>query len=186
MSTTMMPRSIGGYGLLPRTTVCTWLALFGAVVGGCQSPHSTEWRPTAAEPPGEKATLAYAERQEILRVMRGVAPDHELSLDCRPEPVMWDDICRVVDAACSEVFMAVAQVSDVSEEAKRVYHLRTIDEKPATLTVRRSDESWMGYEATAEVGLFGTETDAARAADLVAHFEQHLGQFTQRRTAVGW
>lgn len=157
------------------------LAVLALMVAGCQQPPSTEWRPTTTEPPHEKAALTDAERREVRGILRELARDHELSPDRQPQQIDWRDIRRVVDGACSEVFMAVAQV-EILDDARRVYHIRTADEKPAELTVTRVGEGLTDYEAAAVVGVFRDET--VRAAELVEQFEKHLEWLHQRRLAA--
>jgi hypothetical protein len=158
------------------------LGLFALVTaaGGCQVRPSTEWRPTSTDPPHEKGTLTRAEQNDIRRALASIAYGHAPSPDREPRPIDWRDIRRVVDAACSEMFMAVAQVENV-DDATRVYRIRTIDEKPAELIVSRDGKGLADFSANATVGLFEDCQDRAR--ELVEHFESHLIQLRQRRLA---
>jgi hypothetical protein len=152
-----------------------------ASFGGCQARPSVEWRPTAEEPPHEKATLTTAEQRQVRGVLRDLSRDHQPSPDRQPEPIGWSDIRRVVAAACSDVFMAVAQVRTV-DETTRIYHIRTVDEKPAKLTVTRIGEGLTDFRAEATVGVF--EDDFERAAELVEQFGNHLLMLRNRRYAA--
>jgi len=138
------------------------------------------WRPTTDEPPHEKAWLTNEEQREVHAALAGVAADHQPLTDPHPRPIDWRDIRRVLDAACSDVFMAVAEVTTV-DESTRCYRLRTLNEKSASISITRVGDGFADVHAEATVGLFGDETD--RAAELVQSFQDRYVALRDRRLA---
>jgi hypothetical protein len=158
--------------------------LMTLMTAGCQQRFAGESRPTAVmeSQPLETAVMSAAEQREVTRVLRELARDHQPSLDREPLPITWPDVRRIVAMACSANEMAIARVVSIDDET-RIFHIRTLDERPATLTVRRiqpdDDLPLDMYDAEATVGLF--EDDFDRAQRLVEAFNAEVTWLRHQR-----
>lgn len=113
--------------------------------------------------------------------MTAVAGDH-LPVD-PPRPaehgVRWTDVPIAMEYASAAVEMAVTRRT---EEADRyVFELKTVDDRPGRMTVRRTDNDRI-YEAEATVGRFDLANDRILAERLLAAFDRQMHQFGKKRT----
>ncbi|MHC4947193.1 MAG: hypothetical protein ACYTG1_02870 [Planctomycetota bacterium] len=104
------------------------------------------------------------ERARALDGFRDAAGDYRSQDPPRPAPPRgrWSDLPRAVSLAAAEVEMAVFR--EVALPDRLEYVLRTIDDRPATLSVRRTHDERV-WTAEATVGRF--DDDPARGQALL-------------------
>lgn len=127
----------------------------------------------------EIARLDAAQQVEVTRAIRSVANERAVRSEFGPAEhgVRWSDMDLAVYYATAELEMAIVRVDRTPEAL--AYLIETIDEKPATLIVRRRPAPEM-YEAEATVGRFGNEIE--RAQRLVKALDQHLRSLGSKRS----
>jgi len=92
------------------------------------------------------------------------------------EGVRWSDVPLAVLYACDEIEAAVTRQAE--HDWGWEFAIRTVEDWPATLRVRRADPPRI-YDASASVGVFGDRTD--RAAALLAAFDEQMRAFGRKR-----
>jgi hypothetical protein len=90
--------------------------------------------------------------------------------------VRWSDVPLAVPDACADAEMAV--VSSVETRDSLEYMLRTIEDYPGTLVIRRPNDGSV-YQATATIGRFGDHTD--RAQQLLKALDEQMKAYGRKR-----
>ncbi|MHC4991766.1 MAG: hypothetical protein ACYTGC_12375 [Planctomycetota bacterium] len=124
--------------------------------------------------------LTSTEQAEILETLAALADGHEPSSAPRsaPEGVRWSDVRRAVEAACNELGVEMAVVRRHTHDWGYRFELKTVEDRPAELTVRRVDGPGV-YETTATVGRFQDDEDRAEA--LRRAFDEHMRAYGRKR-----
>jgi hypothetical protein len=91
--------------------------------------------------------------------------------------VRWSDLAIAVAYACDDVEMAV--VREIEHDWGAEFVLRTINDEPGVLTVRRMDDA-NRYEAEAVIGFFKDRRD--QAAALIKALDRHWREFGRKRS----
>lgn len=127
-----------------------------------------------------KLVLDSTDQARALGDMRSVAGDH---LVVQPPfssgSVRWSDIPLALDYACAVVEMAI--VRTIYEPDGYVFKLKTIDDRPGEITLRRVDDERV-YLAEATVGRLGDDEDLARR--LLVELDRQLHLFGSKRKLI--
>lgn len=164
------------------TTKRIILTLLGslALILGISCEQAPKVMPTQELAPGEKVMLDSSDRSEILSAFRSISQGRELVN--RPSKaangVRWSDVPKAAAAACNEVGVEMAIVETIKNDWGYTFILKTIEDWPAQLIVRKLDNAQV-YQATATVGRF---RDYQKRADkLLAVFGQKMRAFGRKR-----
>jgi len=149
---------------------------------GCssQQPAAAHLSRMQSEP-REDLLLSSAEQSEVIAAMKTVAIDHTPS---QPRPFVremrWSDLPAAVSAACDQpgVEMVIVQQEQVAWGT--VFHLRTVEDRPAMLEVRRRDDERL-YEARAMIGHFNLAKDEARANLLLQEVDRAMERYAKKK-----
>jgi len=168
-------------------TFCRLAAAVGAAlaVSGCgqpQGPAASRLELTPEEPP-QKAVLTEREQGEVLAVMRACVQENEAIDPPRPAALgkRWSDIEDAVYYACEDVEAAVMGTTRREDGRLLVFRLRTIEDWPGELLVRRTDDVNV-YHAEVWFGRFPDDPKhAARRDALIAALERNLCAFGLKR-----
>ena len=162
-----------------RTTI---FALFGSLALGLgiSCEQAPKVLPTKELAPDEKVLLDSSDRTEILSAFRSLTKGKKLVN--RParaiKGVRWSDVPKAVAAACGENGVEMAVVETITQDWGYTFIIKTVEDKPAQLIVRRLDNDQV-YQASATVGRF--HDDQKRADKLLAVFEQKMKAFGRKR-----
>jgi hypothetical protein len=152
-----------------------------ALMPGCTA------KPAAATPlvvidplePASVGVLTDSQRMQVERAFDDLAPGHKAGAKPTPAPSergRWSDVHLAVLYACDEIEAAVVQRT--KHEWGWEYHLRTAEDWPGTLMIRRADTARV-YEASAIIGIFGDRTE--RATALIEAFAEQMRDFGSKR-----
>lgn len=154
---------------------CCWSGVF---LGACEQPgNAVSSQALVTE---ERAVLTPAHRAEMRSALRSIA--HGRILVDRPGPapggLRWSDVERAAAEAVGELGVEMAILETQAHDDGYTFRLKTIEDRPAQLTVRRRDDGRV-YEATATVGRFAD--DQQRADALLAAFDRMMRAFGRKR-----
>lgn len=158
--------------------VFTLLTLVGC---GVEQPFAatTNLRLTQEEE-SQKLVLDSSDQARVLGDLRSVAGDHMV---VRPPTasgsIRWSDVPLALGYACAEVEMAI--VRTISEPQRYIFKLKTIDDRPGEITIRRVDDDRV-YIAEATVGRLGDDEDLARR--LLSELDRQLHRFGAKRKLI--
>lgn len=158
--------------------VFTLLTLVGC---GVEQPFaaSTNLRLTQEEE-SLKLVLDSSDQARVLRDLRSVAGDHVV---VRPPTtsgsIRWSDVPLALEYACAEVEMAI--IRTIAEPECYIFTLKTIDDRPGEITLRRVDDDRV-YVAEASVGRLGDDEDLARR--LLGELDRQLHLFGAKRKLI--
>ena len=162
-----------------RTTIFSLLGYL--VIGlGISCEQSTKAIPVKDLAPEEKAKLNSSDRAEILSAFRSITQGRKpVNPPSRAtNGVRWSDVPRAATAACNERGVEMAIVEEIDQDWGYTFILKTVEDKPAKLVVRRLYNAQV-YQASATVGRF--HDDQKRADKLLAVFEQKMQAFGRKR-----
>jgi len=147
-------------GRLKSTAESLALALLALITVCCEPPAADRWAIESAsvtnqEKPRWKPILTPAEQRDIRQAMRAV-PQAENDQPHHPptpaaEAMRWADVPRAAPVACAEIEAAVFHT--VERDSQYVFRLRTIDDRPGTMIVTRTDDERV-YELNITIGYF--------------------------------
>lgn len=195
LASIVMARARGGLGRRSRGAVAGLLTGLRAGLGaglaaaaGCSSPTppyaAEQSMVLTAEDERSVARLDGAAQGEVIAAMRDVAPGHRPTRTAVPAPaaeggVRWSDVEAAAGAACSAIEAAVVGKTGDADADEYRFRIRTIENWPGELVVRRVDPPAM-YEATAWIGRFPDERVERRDA-LLRAFDARLRAFGMKR-----
>ena len=168
---------------LPAALAAILFAL-AALAGGCSSRPAAEVAlARQPEEPVLTGTMTSAQQREIEGGFESLADGRTAVSRPVVAPLggRWSDVYPAVVEACDEIEAAVV--------SKKLYdwgweiHIRTVEEWPGTLTIRRAmpeSKEISIYEATAVIGLYGDRTERAEA--LLKAFHERLRAFGRKRS----
>ncbi len=134
-------------------------------------------QPLTPEEVGRKNVLNGQEQARIEASFQHLGVGHALvNPPVRSEKVRWSDLPLAVQYAADDAEMVVAQT--IEHDWGMEYHLRTIEDFPATLLVRRTADDHI-YTASATVGLWEDHSD--RAAELLNALDVQMKAFAGKR-----
>lgn len=117
-----------------------------------------------------------AEMDLVATTLDGIAADHESRyvLEAAGVRGRWEDVPDAIRWAIAEEGVEMGLVRTHTMVDGYIFQLITVEGWPASLTVRRADDSRV-YIATAEVGRFHDVLDRSdRAAALVEAFDEWM------------
>lgn len=160
-----------------RTVV---LALACCAIGACSTPPpaaESNLRLTEQEQ-SQRQVLTEAQRAEIRAALATLVADHEVDQLPRTADhgVRWSDVKLAAYYACKDEQMASVRSSNTDNVW--VFHLRTANERPGQMVVRRVDDERV-YEATVTVGRFHDDDESA--ARLLKAFHSRMRAFGHKR-----
>ena len=128
----------------------------------------------------EKLLLSTADQAEILAAFQSIARGRTPVNPPRPAPggLRWSDVQQAAAWAVAEDGVEMAIVQTLRHDWGYTFRLKTIEDRPAQLVVRRRDDRSV-YETTATVGRFGD--DHQRAEKLRAAFDHFMHAFGRKR-----
>ncbi len=128
----------------------------------------------------EKLLLSPGDQVEILAAFRSIAQDRTPVNPPRPATggLRWSDVQQAAAWAVAEDGVEMAIVQTLRHDWGYTFRLKTIEDRPAQLIVRRRDDRSV-YEATVTVGRFGD--DHQRAEKLRAAFDHMMRAFGRKR-----
>ena len=131
----------------------------------------------------EKIMLDSSDRSEILSAFRSITQgQNPVNPPSRASKgVRWSDVPQAAAAACDELGVEMAIVKKIDQEWGYTFIIKTVEDRPAQLIVRRLDNDQV-YHATATVGRFND--DQKRADKLLAAFGQKMQAFGNKRGFV--
>ena len=126
--------------------------------------------------------LSPAEQAEAVAAMKSVAAGHTLKPGETPtvQGMRWSDIPAALAVACDEPGVEMVIVGREQHEWGDVFRLRTADDRPARVEVRRTNDERL-YEASATVGRFNFEVDQERAALLLEELDRAMRKLGEKR-----
>lgn len=158
---------------------CLAMAAAGVIETGCSTPYAAS-DAAGGDETRHKRVLDARDQAAVRRAFRAsadgylqVAPPHPAA-----HGVRWSDVPAAVAAACEDTEMAVVRTVESQAGSALEFQLRTVEDWPATLWVRRTDDD-RRYEARAVVGLFGDRHDRAQA--LIEAFDRRLRAYGRKR-----
>lgn len=151
---------------------------WGVLLAACEQPEAAVSSQALATQ--ERLVLTQADRAEILAALRSITQDRSLVNRPRPAPggLRWSDVPQAVEWAVGEIGVEMAIVQTLSDDERYTFHLKTVEDRPAELMVRRRDDARV-YDATATVGRFAD--DHQRAEALLAAFDRMMRAFGRKR-----
>ena len=180
----------------PPAELATPLVFALAVAGGgCAKPAAPVEMARQPEETPLTGTMTPTQQQEIQSAFESLVEGAKaVNRPVTAATGRWSDVYPSVVAACDEIEAAV--VSKTLHEWGWEIHIRTVEEWPGTLTIRRvapepqplstphtATSAAMGprviCQATAVVGLYGDRTERAHA--LLEAFDKHLREFGHKR-----
>jgi hypothetical protein len=162
---------------------CAAVALVGGhliLTTGCSS------KPAAATPlvvidplePASVGVLSDSQQRQVEGAFDDLAQGHTAGAIAKPAPSergRWSDVHLAVLYACDEIEAAVVQRT--KRDWGWEYYLRTAEDWPGTLMIRRADAARV-YEASASIGIFGDRTERAEA--LLEAFAEQMRDFGRK------
>ena len=150
----------------------------GVLLAGCEQPGPAVSSQALATQ--ETLVLTQADQAEILAALRSITRDRSLVDRPRPAPggLRWSDVPQAVAGAVGEVGVEMAIVQMLSDDERYTFHLKTVEDRPAELIVRRRLDQRV-YDATATVGRFAD--DHQRAEALLRAFDRLMRAFGRKR-----
>jgi hypothetical protein len=177
----MVRRTAGRGGCQPAGAV---LALFVAVLAGCGSPppNAAARLSRVESEPSIDLELSPAEQAEVVAAMKSMAVGHTPIAGESPtvQGMRWSDIPAALAVACDEPGVEMVVVKREQHEWGDVFQLRTAEDRPARVEVRRTGDDRL-YEATATIGRFNFETDEARARLLLRELGRAMRKYGEKR-----
>ena len=160
---------------------CAGILAVVAAFQACSSPPyaaESNHRLDSHEPPSDR--ILTADDQSRILASFDAATVGATSVNT-PGParqgVRWSDLRIAVAYACDDVEMAV--VREVEHDWGAEFVLRTINDEPGVLTVRRVDDAHR-YEAEAVIGFFRDRSN--QAADLIKALDRQWRDFGRKRS----
>ncbi len=130
-----------------------------------------------------KAKLSEADQAEVIAAMQHIDPDHVPTSPSAEAPakMRWSDLNAAVYYACNRVEMAIIR-TEIDEDGRLVrFHLRTVEDWPGQLTVRRVPEPDL-YKAEASIGRFPQKPKRLeRASALLKALDEYMLAFGKKR-----
>ena len=153
---------------------CCWAIL----PAGCEQPRAAVLSQALAT--DEKLLLSPADQAEILAAFRSIVQDRTPVNPPGPAPggLRWSDVQLAAEWAVAEDGVEMAIVQTLRHDWGYTFRLKTIEDRPALLVVRRRDDRSV-YETTVTVGRFGD--DHQRAEKLRAAFDHMMHAFGRKR-----
>ncbi len=153
--------------------------LVGAGVGGCaaQTPAVAYNRPLTPEETREKQQLSPGDRSQAVSAFRSLAQSRTVVDPPGPAPykVRWADVPLAVNQACDELGVEMVVVETVEQDGGLVFRMRTVEDWPATLEIRRVDPPKIYEIVDCRVGRFYEQpAKVARCDKLKAAFVKKL------------
>lgn len=168
-----MGRQVGAVSTL---AAAVWL-------GGCASepPAAAQLSRMPSERPLD-TLLSEDEQAEVLSAMESVAEGHAAppADEIYVREMRWSDIPRAVGVACDKPGVEMVVLDQVEHDSCVVFRMRTADDRPATLELRRTNDERL-YEASARVGRFDFAKDRERAARLLEEIDRAMQGFGEKR-----
>ena len=165
------------YCKLHRSAAAVCLG-WAMVLAACEQPRAAVLSQALAT--DEKLLLSAADQAEILAAFRSIAQDRTPVNPPRPAPggLRWSDVQQAAAWAVAEPGVEMAIVQTLRHDWGYTFRLKTVEDRPAQLIVRRRDDRSV-YEATVTVGRFGD--DHQRAEKLRAAFDRMMRAFGRKR-----
>ncbi len=151
---------------------------WGVLLAACEQPEAAVSSQALATQ--ERLLLTQADQTEILAALRSITQDRSLVNRPRPAPggLRWSDVEQAVAGAVGEVGVEMAIVNTVRHDDGYTFQLKTVEDRPAELIVRRRPDQRV-YDATATVGRFAD--DHQRAEALLVAFDRMMRAFGRKR-----
>jgi len=153
------------------------------LVSGCAAPqYAVTTLERDADERASKLVLTEDEQGEVLSAMQSVAVGHSPSFNRHrmAHGMRWSDIPAAVAAACDEEGVEMVVVQQVDQPWGIRFLMRTADDRPATLDVRRTRDERI-YEASAVIGRLDTTADRRRAAALLEELDRAMQRYGTKR-----
>lgn len=172
MSFPEFPFRHAGHGQVTprRRPACVVGALLGflSVLAGCGQPAPSVLSNSVLGPEEEGmwTVLSPSEQSQALRVMRSMASGRRPVNPPAPAPggLRFSDVKAAVEEACTAIEAVVVRTFEDSQGRWCRFELRTVEDAPGELVVRRVDGPEV-YEAQARIGRFAEEPDNLKRAD---------------------
>ena len=164
-----------------RRTGLLWL-LCAILAAGCSQKPAASHLATLPEEPVVDLQLSPAEQREALSAMKSVAEGHDPAPGSKVsvQGMRWSDLEAAVAMACDAEGVELVIIDVEKTDERKFFTLRTADDRPATLDVRRTHDGRL-YEASATVGRFNRANDQERAALLIEEIERAMAQYAKKR-----
>ncbi len=165
------------YRNLPKLVAAGCLC-WGVLLAGCEQPEAAVSSQALATQ--ERLVLTQADQTEVLAALRSITQDRALVNRPRPAPggIRWSDVPLAAEWAVGEVGVEMAIVNTVRHNDGYTFQLKTVEDRPAELIVRRRLDQRV-YDATATVGRFAD--DHQRADALLRAFDRMMRAFGRKR-----
>jgi len=151
----------------------------GPAVSGCARarPAAESERFRGPAEPLYTGTLSPDQQQRVKGAFDALAAGKSaVNHPAAAEGVRWSDLRLAVAYACDDVEAAV--VRQTQREWGWEFAIRTVEDWPGTLTVRKTNDQRV-YEATAVIGVFGDRKE--RAAALLDALDTRLRELGRKR-----
>jgi hypothetical protein len=166
-------------------TTCAGLLTFLHLAGvtGCENPPPPAAATNLGLTPEEQRTRQVLDPDDqavVWRTFRSLAEGHDPVNPPRTpaQGMAWEDVPAAVAAACDDIEAAVMSVDE--SEDQYLYTLRTVEDWPGELLVRRADDRRV-YVAQAWIGLFPDDpARVARAEALLDALERQLRAYGRK------
>ncbi len=157
-------------------------ALLAAALAGCRSEPNAAARlaRVEGEPPID-LELSPDEQAEVIDAMQSVAVDHAAPAERSiVREMRWSDLPGAVATACDEEGVEMVVIAHHRHEWGDTFELRTADDQPARLEVRRTGDDRL-YTAAATVGRFQSPADRERAQRLLRELDRAMVKMSHKR-----
>lgn len=176
-------RSDRVHGRRNQAAAACLFAVCVVALAGCSSEPfaAADQRRLTDDEPRWRNVLSGSEQSEVSAAMGSVAAGATVveRPQRAPHGVRWSDVEAAASAAAAEVEMAIVRTVKLPDAAPGFeFILKSVDDRPASLTVRRL-ESDRVYEAAATVGRFGD--DHVTEKKLLAAFERFMHDYGNKR-----
>lgn len=163
-------------------------SLAGIFLSGCRSePEAASFSSVDRTTPGYVRTFSDADRDQVRREFQELTSNHVAVSPPAPAkgpvPARWSDVPLAAAYACDDAEAAIVATNQYDWGYE--FRLRTIEDWPGTLTIRRTHDARI-YEATAFIGLKADEGGEAiidhssRAEALLKALDRQMLEFGRK------